>query len=235
MRNSTRQQNRIDEAVCVIGLGRFGTAVATELMADGIEVLGIDPCDEVVQALDGHITHVVRGDATHEPTLRSLSVHEFETVVVAIGGSIEASILVTGLLRKFGVPNIWAKAVSEQHAEILAQLGVKNVVRPETDMGRRTAHLLRGTLEEYVEIADEFVITQQLAPEFAIGTPIGELHLRRNYGVHVTGLRHPGGTWQIALPEVALEAGDHILVAGHRRDADNFARLPRTSDLETPQ
>nr|WP_225751783.1 TrkA family potassium uptake protein [Pseudoclavibacter sp. Marseille-Q3772] len=222
----------MSETVCVIGLGRFGTAVATELMKDGVEVLGIDPDDDVVQALDGLITHVVRGDATHEPTLRKLSVPEFETAVVAIGGSIEASILVTGLLQKFKVPNIWAKAVSEQHAEILTQLGVKHVVKPETDMGRRTAHLLRGRLEEYVEIADDFVITQQLAPEFALGTPIGDLRLRRNYGVHVTGVRHPGGTWQIALPEVALQRGDHILVAGNRRDADNFARLPCTDDLD---
>ncbi len=202
-------------------------------MKDGVEVLGIDPDDHVVQAMDGSVTHVVRGDATQEVTLRKLSVHEFETVVVAIGGSIEASILVTGLLRKFGVPNIWAKAVSDQHAEILKQLGVPHVVKPETDMGRRTAHLLRGTLEEYVEFAGDFVITQQLAPEFAIGTPIGELRLRRNYGVHITGMRHPGEPWQIALPETALRRGDHILVAGNRRNADNFARLPRTDDLDS--
>ena len=218
--------------MCVIGLGRFGSAVALELMEDGIEVLGIDSDEAIVQAFDGQLTHVVRADATREDALRSLSVHEFATVVVAIGSSIEASILATGLLRKFDVPNIWAKAVSEPHGEILAQLGVRHVVKPETDMGRRTAHLLQGALEDYVEVGDDFVITQQIAPECAIGLPISDLKLRRNYGVHVTGMREPGGHWQIALPETRLKPGDHILVAGNREDADAFARLPRIEDGE---
>ena len=232
MRNSQHRTIRLDGAVCVVGLGRFGGAVALELMEDGVEVLGIDNRDDVVQAFDGQLTHVVRADSTREDALRKLSVHEFATVVVAIGSSIEASILTTGLLKKFAVPNIWAKAVTEPHAEILAQLGVEHVVRPETDMGRRTAHLLQGSVEDYVEVGDDFVITQQMAPKFAIGTPIGELKLRRNYGVHITGVRHPGGSWQIALPESALQEGDHILVAGHRRDADAFASLPRCAPVD---
>lgn len=232
MRNPQRRTIRLDGAVCVIGLGRFGGSVALELMEDGVEVLGLDSSDEVVQAYDGQLTHVVRTDSTREEALRRLSVHEFETAVVAIGSSIEASILTTGLLKKFGVPNIWAKAVTEQHAEILEQLGVTHVVRPESDMGRRTAHLLQGAIEDYVEVGDDFVITQQMAPKFAIGTPIGDLKLRRNHGVHITGVRHPGGTWQIALPETALEDGDHILVAGHRREADAFARHPRCAPID---
>ena len=225
MRRNQPRTIRLDDAVCVIGLGRFGGSLALELMADGVEVLGVDADDATMQGFDGRLTHVARADTRREDALRALSVHEFRTVVVAIGSDVEASILTTSLLLKFGVPNIWAKAVSEPHAEILRQLGVAHVVRPETDMGRRTAHVLQGALEDYVEVGDDFVITQQPAPPCTFAAPIGELKLRRNFGVHVTGVRHEGGRWEIALPEMTLVEGDHILVAGHRRDADAFARL----------
>lgn len=229
MRDGNSRSLRLDNSVCVIGLGRFGGALALELMADGREVLGLDADEATMQSFDGLLTHVARVDTTREDALRALSVHEFSTVVVGIGGHIESSILTTSLLLKFGVPNIWAKAVSEPHAEILQQLGVRHIVRPETDMGRRTAHLLQGSLDDFVEVGDDFVITQQRPPAFTIGTPIGELRLRAKYGVHITGLKRPGQRWEIALPEAELQPADHILVAGHLRDAEAFSRLPQAA------
>ena len=100
---STARATRIAEAdaVVVIGLGRFGTSLALELMAAGTEVLGIDSDEEIVQSLNGRLTHVVRTDSTNEEALRQLAVHEFDRAVVAIGSDIQASILTTSLLIRF--------------------------------------------------------------------------------------------------------------------------------------
>ena len=132
------RSSRIAEAdsVAVIGLGRFGTSLALELMASGTEVLGIDGNEEVVQALNGQLTRVVRADSTNREALLQLAVNEFDRVVVAIGSDIQASILTTSVLLGFNVPQIWAKATSDPHGRILEQLGVPHVVYPEKDMGR---------------------------------------------------------------------------------------------------
>jgi trk system potassium uptake protein TrkA len=134
------------DSVVVIGLGRFGTALALELMAAGTEVLGIDDDEDIVQSLNGRLTQVVRADSTKEEALRQLGVHEFDRAVVAIGTDIEASILTGSLLVNFRVPHVWAKAISEPHGRILDQIGIHHVVYPEHDMGRRVAHLVRGAM-----------------------------------------------------------------------------------------
>ena len=145
---------RIAEAdsVAVIGLGRFGSSLALELMDTGTEVLGIDTDEDLVQSHNGQLTQVVRADATKEEVLRQLAVHEFDRVVVAIGHDVQSSILVCSLLRSMEVPIIWAKSISEQHGRILEQLGIEHIVNPEQDMGRRVAHLVRGAAMDYLEI-----------------------------------------------------------------------------------
>lgn len=131
--------NRTDNAVVVIGLGRFGGSLAVELMSRGTDVMGIDISESIVQSFNGKLTSVVRADATDEDVLRQLGVDEFERSVVGIGSDIQASILVTSRLLKFQCPEVWAKAITAPHAEILEQLGVHHVVNPERDMGLRTA------------------------------------------------------------------------------------------------
>ncbi|MFC7269748.1 TrkA family potassium uptake protein [Microbacterium fluvii] len=128
----------------MIGLGRFGSALALELAESGVEVLGIDSDDEIVQAHNGLLAQVVRADSTKEETLRQLAVHEFDSVVVAIGDDLQASILTCSVVRGFAHPEIWAKAISAQHGRILEQLGVDHIVYPEQEVGRRIAQIMRG-------------------------------------------------------------------------------------------
>ncbi|WP_256934176.1 TrkA family potassium uptake protein [Microbacterium sp. BF1] len=129
----TPDARRIAEAdsVAVIGLGRFGTSLALELMSSGTEVLGIDADEDIVQSLNGELTQVVRADSTRLDVLQQLAVGEFDRVVLAIGNDITASILTASLLLQLQVPVIWAKAVDEQHGAVLEQLGVHRVIYPE--------------------------------------------------------------------------------------------------------
>ena len=123
--------------VLVIGLGRFGSAVAHELERLGFEVLGIDADAKLVQAHADVLTHVVQADTSDNvEVLLQLGAAEFDSAVVGIGSDVEASILTTAALVDVGIPNIWAKAVTASHGRILSRIGAHHVVYPEHEMGQ---------------------------------------------------------------------------------------------------
>ena len=212
------------ESVVVIGLGRFGSSLALELMESGTEVLGIDGDEDIVQAHNGLLTHVVRAYSTKEETLRQLSVTEFTSAVVAIGGDIQANILTASLLLKLGIPNIWAKAVSDPHGEILQQLGVSHVIYPEKDMGKRVAHLVRGVMQDYIEIGENFALVKTTPPREIIGVPLGKTRIRPNHGVTVTAFSRDG-VWSYTTLDTVIAVTDIILIAGESKRVEAFSRL----------
>ncbi|MFZ3454112.1 potassium channel family protein [Arthrobacter sp. 7Tela_A1] len=213
------------DAVAVIGLGRFGQALALELMASGVDVLGIDGQQDVVQGLDGRLTHVVAADATRGDVLRQLSVPEFDRVVVAIGGDVAASILTVSLLLSFDIPQIWAEAVSEPHGTVLQQLGVHHVIYPEKDMGRRVAHLVQGSMQDYIPLGGDFAVVETSPRRAVAGSAISEAQTRRRFGVEIVAIRKNGGGWLFADPDMHIEEGDELLIAGPTRKAEAFSRL----------
>ena len=218
---------RIAEAdsVAVIGLGRFGSSLALELMAGGTDVLGIDVDEDLVQALNGQLTQVVRADSTKEAALRQLAVHEFDRVVVAIGDDISASILTCSVLLSLKIPVIWAKVGDDRHGLILEQLGVHHVIYPEKDMGRRVAHLVRGAAQDYIEIERGYAIVKSSAPTRLHGTPLGKTGLRKEFGVTIAAYKKPGAEWTNADADTVLQTEDTILIVGPTRKAEGFAQL----------
>ena len=221
------RSRRVAEAhsIAVIGLGRFGRALALELMAGGADVLGIDVTEDLVQSLNGQLTQVVRADSTKREALMQLAVHEFDRVVVAIGGDISASILTCSILLSMDIPAVWAKAVDDQHGLILEQLGVHKVIYPEKDMGRRVAHLVRGAALDFIEIAPGYAMVKAPAPSSIQDRPLGETGLRRSHGVTIAAFQHDQAPWDNADTNTVLRAGDTILVVGKTRDAEAFAQL----------
>ncbi|MBJ6644562.1 potassium transporter [Streptomyces sp. BSE7F] len=209
----------------MIGLGRFGRALALELADEDTEVLGIDENTEVVQALSGSLTHVVRADSTKEDVLRQLGVHEFDRAVVAIGSDLEASILTASLLISFGIENVWAKAISEAHGRILTQLGVHHVVYPEHDMGQRVAHLVRGRMLDYIEFEDDFAMVKTKPPADIVGLPLSDSAVRTRYGITVVAIKRPGEGFTYATADTVVEADDTIIVAGRTRATERFSEL----------
>ncbi|MBO0980693.1 TrkA family potassium uptake protein [Microbacterium sp. SD291] len=218
---------RIAEAdsVAVIGLGRFGTALALELMATGTEVLGIDADEQIVQSLNGALTQVVRADSTRLEVLQQLAIGEFDRVVVAIGSDITASILTSSLLLQMKVPVIWAKAVDSRHGAVLEQLGVHRVISPETDMGRRVAHLVRGAAADYLEIDKGYAIVKTVAPQHLHGITLTQAAVRDAHGVTIAAYRPRKGTWTNAQADTVLGDGDVVLVVGPTTSVERFAQL----------
>ncbi len=211
--------------VVVLGLGRFGKSLALELERDGVEVLGVDRDAKRVQDLAGRITHVVQADSTDVEAMRQLSVGEFGRAVIGIGSDLEASVLTAFVLRSLDVRNIWAKAVSESQGAILEQVGVHHVIRPEHDMGRRVAHLVRGKMIDYIEFDDGYAIVKTTPPRSILGKTLAEAGVRSTYGVTIVGIKARGKDFTYAVPESVAHEGDLIIVSGDRRKVERFSNL----------
>ncbi len=211
--------------VVVLGLGRFGKSLALELERDGVEVLGVERDAKRVQDLAGRLTHVVQADTTDVEAMRQLSVGEFGRAVIGIGNDLEASVLTAFVLRSLGVRNIWAKAVTESQAKILEQVGVDHVVRPEHDMGRRVAHLVRGKMIDYIEFDDGYAIVKTTPPRSIIGKTLADAGVRSQHGVTVVGIKTRGKDFTYALPDSVAHEGDLIIVSGDRAKVERFSNL----------
>ncbi|MEJ7636235.1 TrkA family potassium uptake protein [Aeromicrobium sp.] len=212
--------------VLVIGLGRFGSSVASSLVQLGHEVLAVDERADVVQRYAGEFTHVVAADSTDTEALRQIGAEQFNRAVVGIGTDIEASVLTVLSLSELGLTEIWAKAISAKHASILDRVGATNVVRPESDMGKRVAHLVTGTMTDYIEFDDGFAIARTRTPETACGRTLQESSLRSKHGVTIVGVKTRGEDFTYARPGTMISQSDELIVSGPTDKVETFCALP---------
>jgi trk system potassium uptake protein len=214
------------DPVAVIGLGRFGAALALELARGGTEVLAVDSRPDLVQRLSGQLGHVVIADSTDIDALQEIGIADFSRVVVAIGNDLEASILTTALLAELGIGDIWAKAVSQQQATILQRIGAHHVVFPEQDMGERIAHLVSGRLLDWVELGPEWVFAKTKPPRELVGVPLGESGLRKKHHVTVVSVKPENkAAFTHAGMDTVLTYGAEIVIAGRPSDVERFVEL----------
>ena len=211
------------DSVVVIGLGRFGGAVAESLVTLGHDVLGVDASEVLVQTWAERLTHVVQADSSNVDTLRQLGVPQFHHAVVGIGTNIEASVLTVLALSELGVRDIRAKAVSTNHGRILERTGAHHVVYPEAAMGERVAHLVTGKMIDFIEFDDGFAIVKTKAPRALIGKTLEASGARSRFGVTVVGIKRPREDFTYARPETLVEPGDILIVAGETRLVEQFA------------
>ncbi|GAA2488237.1 potassium channel family protein [Winogradskya humida] len=222
-----KTENQTPDNVVVVGLGRFGGSVAESLVNLGHEVLGIDSDPRIVQDWSDRLTHVVEADATDTDALRQLGVQEFSRAVVGIGTNLETSVLTVLTLSEVGVGEIWAKATSVKHGQILSRVGARHVVYPETEMGARVAHLITGRMLDYIEFDDGFAIAKVRAPQEALGRSLTEIGLRSKWGVTVVGIKMPGQEFTYARPETVVPDGCLLIVAGDTSKVEKFAGVTK--------
>ena len=215
--------NAHNAPVLVIGLGRFGSAVAAQLRVQNKEVLAIEKDPELVQKWSGVLTHVVSADID---TLHQLGADDFGSAVVGVGTSIEASVLITANLVDLGVERIWAKAITPAHGKILERIGAHHVVYPEADAGRRAAHLVSGRLLDYIEFDDDFAIAKMRPPKETHGFTLAESDIRAKYGVSVVGIKSPGEDFTYADATTRIHSRDILIVSGQVDLIERFAARP---------
>lgn len=212
---------------CVIGLGIFGRSVALGLAAEKQSVLGVDLDQQEIDRIVSEIDTVVCADATDEEALRELRIERFACAVVAIGAeSMEASILVTALLRQLGVPQIVARSLDPLHARVLRSVGAHQVVSPEWEMGGRLARqLAQPSVLERFDLGDDVEVAELEVPRSFVGKTLVQLEVRRRFGVSVAAVRREGHVLAALEGSAAFRAGDVLVVIGHAEAIAELAAL----------
>ncbi|WP_262282974.1 TrkA family potassium uptake protein [Micromonospora sp. MA102] len=214
-----------DSSVVVIGLGRFGSRLAGSLLQLDQDVLAIDHEQDRVQHWASRLDRVVQADTTEENVLRQVGVADFRRVVVAIGASVEASVLTVLALAELGIPQIWARATSEKHAKILNSVGAHHVIFPEAETGDRVAHLIVSRMLDFMEFGHDFAIAKVRVPPSLVGRSLRELTPTDRYGVMVVGAKPAGEPFRYADPDTVLEPESVLIVEGPIDRVQQFAGL----------
>lgn len=211
-----------DGAALIVGLGRFGSAIASTLDNLGREVLAIERNPDIVQRWS-HRFRVIEADATNLDALEQSGAREFSVAVVGVGTQIESSVLVTANLVDLKIPQIWAKAITRSHGRILRRIGAHHVVYPEYDAGARVAHMVSGKMLDYIEMEDGFSIIKMHPPRDIQGFTIGESRILERFGVTIIGVKSPGQPFEYTSPETRVSPEDIIIVSGDSSLLEAFA------------
>jgi trk system potassium uptake protein TrkA len=223
-------------------MGRYGATVARELYQSGYDVLVIDNDENKVQDMLGQVTYAVRADATNETVLRELGVTDFDVAIVALGSeNIQASILITVLLKSFNIPFVVSRAASELHGNTLERIGADRVVYPELESGRRLAHIgFNAGVTDFMELTPGTGINKMHPPESMLRLTLEEAGLmgpQSKYGVVVLAIRR--GRSYIVNPskDEGIRPGDLLVVAGRNElvskmysDAEEMNRVSSDSN-----
>jgi trk system potassium uptake protein TrkA len=214
-----------DAPVLVIGLGRFGAATAGQLQRLNRDVLAVDEDMTLVQKWSERVTHAVQADARSIDALRQIGAEDFQIAVVAVGSSIEASVLITANLVDLKVPQIWAKAISQSHGKILSRIGANHVIYPEAEAGERVAHLVSGRMIDFIEFDDGFAIVKMYPPKPIRGLSLTESRVREKYGITVVGVKSPGSDFTYATADTVITNHHLIIASGSTPDLEKFAAI----------
>jgi len=216
------------DSFLVIGMGRFGKSLATELFRMKHEVMAVDEDEDNAADIVNQVTNVIIGDAKDESVLRSFGVKDFDCVVVAMAEHLEDSILIAMMLKELGAKKIVCKAQNERHAKILSMIGADKVIRPEYDMGKRTARsLVQKNIIDFVDTSSEYGSIEAVTPKAWVGKSIAENNLRRIYGVNVIAL-FSEKTGQLNFspnPDMKLNEGDILKIIGLKKDLDVIEKM----------
>ena len=207
----------------VIGLGTFGSTVASELANFGNPVLGIDIHEQPVTRLAETLHEAIIADGRDEHALREAGVQNYDVAVIAIGEDLEANIVCTMNAKLLGVETIWVKALSKTHHRIVSKLGADRVILPEQEIGRHIAQMLHNPLvRDYVSLGNGFHVVDFVVPSALEGLTVGEEQFFEKYSLKVLGAMRESTFHSCADGSLTLEAGDKLLLLGRRPDLRDF-------------
>jgi trk system potassium uptake protein TrkA len=220
MTDMSRKKNR---SFAVIGLGGFGSAVASELARFGNHVLGIDRDEGNVSRLADTLAEAVIADGRDEDALREAGVGNYDIVIVAIGEDLEANVLCTMNAKLLGVGIIWVKAKNRTHHRILARLGADRVIQPEQEIGQHVAQVLHNPLvRDYISLGNGYHIVDFRTPEELDGRRIGDIDLGKTFDLRCLGVMRGGEFLSCETGDTVLETDDKLLLLGRRQNLRTF-------------
>lgn len=203
----------INQSYAVFGLGRYGRAVAEELVKNGAEVLAVDWNEELVNAAIAEIPFCKCADITEAEVIKQLGVANIDVVIIAMASSLEASVMATMLCKEIGVKTVIAKCATEMDCKILSKVGADRVVSPESESGVRLAkNLLSSGFVDIMDLStDVSMIELDVRPEWD-GKSLLELNLRKKYSINVVAVIQDGNVCTDVDPEKPLSRAMRLIV-----------------------
>ncbi len=207
----------------IVGLGRFGAALAQALHHAGAELIVLDRDEEKVREAREWTDNafVVRG--LDKKTLTETGIQNCDVAVVCIGEQMDTSILTTLHLVSMGIPSVIAKSTSPEHGEILEKLGAQ-VVYPERDMAVRLANRLEASrMLDYIQLSEKLNISKLMTPGKIVGKTVLDVNLRKNFGVNIIAVENDGMLIETVRPDYCFRKGDILFVSGSRDDLNRLS------------
>lgn len=200
----------------IIGLGRFGYALAMELALSGAELIVLDQDEEKVRELRDYTENAYVVKNLDKKSLAETGIQDCDVAVVCIGEEMDVSILTTLNLVTLGIPHVIAKANSVEHGEILEKLGAESVY-PERDMAIRLAHRLETSkVLDFVQLSEQLNISKLLTPDGMIGKTVLSTDLRGRFGINIIAIENDGNVMEVVKPDYVFQKRDILYVSGSK-------------------
>ena len=221
MRNSSKKE----KLYAVIGLGRFGFALAKRLAESGKDLIVIDKSETVINDAVAFTDNAYLMADLSKENLRNVGIQNCDTVIIGIGGNLAVSILTSMIVLQLGVPHVIAKALTEEQGSVLEKIGAE-VIYPEREMGIRLANrLLAPRVMEYIALNDDISITEISIPESAQEMTVQEMNVRQRYGLNIIALKRGEEVTVNITPQTVLRAPDILAVVGRHDQVNRFENV----------
>ena len=212
--------------ILLIGTGRFGRHIAVQLSQLGHQVMAVDTNEERISDVLPYVTNAQIGDSTTAECVRSLGSGTFDVCIVTISGNFQNSLETTSLLKELGAKCVVSRAERDVQAKFLLRNGADHVVDPEKQVAKWAA--IRYTADhifDYIEIDEQHAIFEVEVPEGWVGKSIGELDIRRKFGINILGIKHSGKTDVSITPDTMLSKKATILALGEYKALQKCFRI----------
>ena len=211
------------KSIAVLGLGRFGQFVTTALCRLGADVLIADNDEETIQRLSPMVSCAVNADLNEPDAIRNLGIGDVDTVIVAMGSSLESSIMCVMVAKEMGIPHVIAKAASLRMGEILRRVGADEIIYPEKESAEATARrLLSSDFLEFFDLGSELCVCSLKPKKDWIGKTLRELKLRDRYRLNIVAVRENGTTSASPDPDEPLSASCELFAVPERASLDKL-------------
>lgn len=214
------------KSVLLIGLGKFGKYIAKELQNLGHEIMAIDDDEEKVNDVMEYVTNAQIGDSTKEEFLRTIGVRNFDVCIVTISEDFQSSLETTALLKEMGAKMVVSRAERDGQEKLLLRNGADEVVYPEKQLAKWAA--IRYTADhilDYISLDDEHAIFEVDVPRKWIGQTVGQVDIRKKYGINIMGVKRDGELNLSVSPDTYLDEGDAILVLGKYKNLQKCFKI----------
>jgi len=222
----------------VIGLGRFGSALAEALAQAGGEIIAVDERMELVEVVKDKVAYAAQLDSMEIESLKAIGAKDVDVAIIAIGEDFEASVLTTAILKELGVKEIIARASTDREKKILELVGATKAISIEAEMGKRLARaLVAPSVLEYIELSEGYSMIQWEVDDRFVGKSLAEVGLRSKWGLNLVGTRQRVATASkegkpqvvermepVPRPDYVFQKGDVLVLVGQQKDLESFTK-----------